>query len=639
MRNVPESISQKLPHLPETPGVYLWKGADGTVLYVGKAKRLRSRVRSYVGTEHAPTSKTRVLMEHAVDLETIVVPEEEHALILEHNLIKEHHPRFNVMLRDDKTYPYVKVTVQEVYPRVLVTRRVLDDGARYYGPFTDVGAMRHALNVVKRVFTVRSCRWNMPAEMPERACLDYHIKRCKGPCIGAQSVADYQAMIGEVVAFLDGKPDEVTRRVRQRMEAAASDLDFERAAELRDALRHLERFEEPAIIVDVEGNDRDVLGFARDGDDACVTLLKVRGGKLLARDQRFLEQAEGEPDATVLAAYLAGSYRALPERPAELLLPFAPEDLDLLEPALRPTRVLIPQRGLKRELLDLAEKNARHLLEEFKLAEDETEERAGDPVYELGRALGLAKIPRALVCFDNSTAQGKDSVGSVVWFENGRPRRSEYRTMRVKSVDEALGPDDFASMREVVGRYFRRRVDEGKPLPDLVVVDGGKGQLGAAHEALAALALSALPLVSLAKREEEVFVHGRAEPLRLSRRSAALRLLQQARDEAHRTAVGYNRKRRSMRTITSALLEIPGVGPAKRRELLRAFGSVEGVRAATVEQVAALKGFSAKSAAALLEALRATAPDRAHAPEASDRAHAAEPPAENSRPAEAPPES
>ena len=610
MRIVSDAISQKLPHLPDTPGVYLWKAADGTVLYVGKAKRLRQRVRSYVATDHEVTSKTRVLMDHAVDLETIVVPSEEHALVLEHNLIKEHHPRFNVMLRDDKTYPYVKVTVQEPYPRVLVTRRVLDDGARYYGPFTDVGAMRHSLNVVKRVFTVRSCRWNMPAEMPERACLDFHIRRCKGPCIGAQSQADYRAMIDEVVAFLDGKPDEVTRRVRARMEEASAALDFERAAELRDALRHLEHFEEPTIIVDVEGHDRDVLGFARDGDDACVTLLKVRSGKLLARDQRFLEHAEGESDAAVLSAYLAASYRALADRPAEVLLPLAPDDLDVLEVALRPTRVLIPQRGLKRELLDLAEKNARHLLEEFKLAEDETEERAGDPVYELGRALGLTKIPRALVCFDNSTAQGKDNVGSIVWFENGRPRRSEYRTMRVKSVDEAHGPDDFASMREVVARYFRRRVDEEKPLPDLVVIDGGKGQLAAAHEALASLALDALPLVSLAKREEEVFVFGRAEALHLPRRSPALRLLQQARDEAHRTAVGYNRKRRTMRTITSALLEIPGVGPAKRRELLRVFGSVDGVRSANAEQVAALKGFSPKSAAALLEALKASAPDR-----------------------------
>lgn len=614
MRTVPDAISQKLPHLPDTPGVYLWKDADGVVLYVGKAKRLRPRVRSYVATDHPQWSKTRVLMEHVADLETIVVPSETHALVLEHNLIKEHHPRFNVMLRDDKTYPYVKVTVQEPYPRVLVTRRVLDDGAKYYGPFTDVSAMRHALNVVKRVFTVRSCRWDMPAEMPERACLDYHIKRCKGPCIGAQTLADYRAMIDEVVAFLDGKPDEVMRRVQQRMDDAAATLDFERAAELRDALRQLERYEEPAIIVDVEGHDRDVIGFARDGDDACVVVLKVRGGKLLARDQRFLEQAEGDSDAAVLAAYLAGSYRTIDERAAEVLLPFAPDDLDVLEPALGPTRVLLPQRGLKRELLDLAEKNARHLLEEFKLAEDETVERAGDPVYELGRALGLSKIPRTLVCFDNSTSQGRDNVGSIVWFENGRPRRSEYRTMRIKSLDESHGPDDFASMREVVGRYFRRRIEESRPLPDLVVVDGGKGQLTAALEALTALGLTELPLVSLAKREEEVFMVGRAEPLRLSRRAPALRLLQQARDEAHRTAVGYNRKRRTMRTITSALLEIPGVGPAKRSELLRAFGSIDGVRAASEEEITALKGFSPKLAARVLEALRTSAPDRPELP-------------------------
>ncbi len=626
MRIVPDAITQKLLHLPDTPGVYLWKAADGTVLYVGKAKRLKPRVRSYVNSDHAESPKTRLLMQQVADVETIVVPSEEHALVLEHNLIKEHHPRYNVMLRDDKTYPYVKVTVQEPFPRVLVTRRVLDDGARYYGPFTDVGAMRRSLNVVQRVFTVRSCRWDMPAEMPERACLDYHIKRCKGPCIGMQTQAAYRGMMDEVVAFLDGKADDVRHRVRQRMEEAAERLDFERAAEMRDALRHLRDYEEPAIIVDVEGHDRDVVGFARDGDDACVTLLKVRGGKLLARDQRFLEQAEGEADGAVLGAYLAGSYRALPERAPEVLLPFAPDDLDLLEPALGATRVLLPQRGLKRELLDLAEKNARHLLEEFKLAGDEADERAADPVYELGRALGLQKIPRALVCFDNSTSQGKDNVGSIVWFENGRPRRSEYRTMRVQTVDEAHGPDDFASMREVVGRYFRRRVDEGKPLPDLVVIDGGKGQLSAAHEALDALALGALPLVSLAKREEEVFVHGRVEPLHLSRRSPALRLLQQARDEAHRTAVGYNRKRRSMRTITSALLEIPGVGPAKRRELLRAFGSIDGVRAASAEAVAALKGFSPRSAAVLIAALRATAPDRDAPERGSPAAEVSAPP-------------
>jgi excinuclease ABC subunit C len=611
---VPERVAAKLAHLPDTPGVYLWKDAEGTVLYVGKAKRLRPRVRSYFAADHGENPKTRLLVQRIADLETIVVPEETHALILEANLIKEHRPRFNVLLRDDKSYPYIKVTVQEPFPRVFVTRRLVSDGGRYFGPYTDVAAMRRALDVVKRIFTVRSCRWDMPKEMPERACLDYHIGRCKAPCIGLQSVEEYRAMIDEVVLFLDGRPDEVIRRVRERMEAAAEALDFERAAEMRDALTRLQRMEEPTVVLEVEGGDRDVVGYARDGDDAAVTLLRIRGGKLLARDHRYLEGVEGEADGAVLSAYLAIHYLAAPARARELFLPFDFEDRALVEEALADegstrgaaavgTRILIPQRGPKRELLDLAEQNARHLLEEFKLAGQEADERAADPVYDLARALGMEKIPRSLVCFDNSTSQGKDSVGSVVWFENGRPRRSEYRTMRVKSVEEEAGPDDFQAMREVVGRYFRRRQEEGKTLPDLVVVDGGKGQLGAAAEALDELGLEALPLVGLAKREEEIFVRGRSEPLRLPRRSPALRLLQQARDEAHRTAVTYNRKRRTLRTVTSELLRIPGVGPIKRRALLAAFGSLQGVREASVEQIAALEGFSEASAKRVLEGL------------------------------------
>src|SRR5919206_2891082 len=281
MAAVAESILEKIPHLPESPGVYLWRDADGNVLYVGKAKRLRSRVRSYVTNDQLTSVKTRALMQQAAGLDTIVVPSEAHALILEANLIKEYRPRFNIALRDDKSYPYIKVTVQEPFPRVFVTRRLLDDGAKYFGPYTDVGQMRRALNVVKRIFTVRSCNYDMPREMPERACLDYHIGRCKAPCILAQSKADYRAMIDEVLLYLDGRADEVTRRVRERMEEAAARLDFERAAELRDALKHLERLEEPTAVLEVEGGDRDVIGYARDGDDACVTIMRIRSGKLL----------------------------------------------------------------------------------------------------------------------------------------------------------------------------------------------------------------------------------------------------------------------------------------------------------------------------------------------------------------------
>src|ERR671935_3200941 len=389
MMEAPEHVALKITHLPDCPGVYLWKDAEGRVLYVGKAKRLRSRVRSYFGSDHVESVKTRALVRQVADLDTIVVPSEAHALILEANLIKEYRPRFNISLRDDKSYPYIKVTVQEPFPRVFVTRRLLDDGARYFGPYTDVGAMRRALNVVKRIFTVRSCNYDMPREMPERPCLDYHIGRCKAPCIFAQSLEDYRAMIDEVVLFLDGRADEVTRRVRDRMEHAAADLDFERAAELRDALRHLERLEEPTVVVEVEGGDRDVIGYARDGDDACVTIMRIRGGKLLARDHHFVENVEGEDDASVLSAYLVRTYLPSEERAPEVLVPFDFEDRPVLEESLRTTRVLVPQRGPRRELVDLAEQNARHLLEELKLGAMETDERASDPVYELQRELGL----------------------------------------------------------------------------------------------------------------------------------------------------------------------------------------------------------------------------------------------------------
>ena len=601
----PEAIAAKLQHLPESPGVYLWKDAGGAVLYVGKAKRLRARVRSYFAQDHFASPKTRHLVGRIADLETIVVPTEAHALILEANLIKEHRPKFNIALKDDKSYPYIKVTVQEPYPRVIVTRRLQGDGARYFGPYTDVGAMRRALNVVKRIFTVRSCSYDMPRELPERPCLDHHIGRCKAPCVGLQSREDYRAMIDEVTHFLDGKTEEVVRRVRGRMEDAAANLDFERAAELRDALLKLERLEEPTVVLEVEGGDRDVVGYARDGDDACVAVMRIRSGKLLARDHRYLDNIDGDPDTAVLSAYLARSYVTAEERAAELLVPFDFEDRELLEQSLPGVRILVPQRGPKRDLIALAEQNARHLLEELKLASSESEERAADPVYQLQRELGLTRVPRALVCFDISHAQGTDTVASMVWFENGRPKRAEYRKFKVESV---TGIDDFASMNEVVGRYFSRRLDEKRALPDLVVIDGGKGQLGAAREALERLALSDLPLIALAKRDEEVFVPGRSESIRLSRRSPALRMLQQARDEAHRFAVTFQRKRRSMRTVTSELLKVPGIGPVKRRQLLQAFGSVQGIRDAGESEVAKLPGFTADSARKLLEALAATSP-------------------------------
>src|SRR4051812_43907276 len=383
MSQFPDALLERISHLPESPGVYLWKDAAGAVLYVGKAKRLRSRVRSYVAQDHAESLKTRALMQQVRSVETIILPTEEAALVLEANLIKEHHPRYNIALRDDKSYPYIKVTITEPFPRVYVTRHLVNDGARYFGPYTDVAAMRRALNVVKRIFTVRSCNYDMPRVMPDRPCLDYHIGRCKAPCILAQTQGEYAAMIDEVILFLDGRTDEVIRRVTDRMALAADALDFERAAEFRDVLRKLERMEEPTLVVEVEGGDRDVVGYARDGDEGVIALLRIRDGKLLARDQQFVENLEEEKDGAVLSAYLVGPYRIGPERAREVLLPFPPDDDAVVSEALEKAKLHVPQRGPRRDIVELATQNARHLLEDARLAGDDApEERAADPVYE-----------------------------------------------------------------------------------------------------------------------------------------------------------------------------------------------------------------------------------------------------------------
>jgi excinuclease ABC subunit C len=619
---VASRLENQLKSLPARPGVYLFRDKAGDVLYVGKAKSLRPRVRSYFQQSSDARAAIRQLPERVADVEVIVTQNEVEALHLEQNLVKRHRPPFNVRLRDDKSFPYIKVTVQEPFPRVFVTRHLVNDGGRYFGPYADVGAMRRALNVVKRIFTVRSCNYDMPKVMPERPCLDYHIGRCKAPCILAQTQAEYAAMIDEVLLFLDGRTDEVITRVAERMELASEQLDFERAAELRDVLRRLERMEEPSLVVEVEGGDRDVIGYARDGDDATVALLRIRDGKLLARDQQFIENVDEETDAAVLTAYLVGPYRLGPERARELLLPFAPEDAEVVMSALENAKLHVPQRGSRRDIVELATQNARHLLEDAKLAgEEPPEERAADPVYELQRQLGLQRVPRSMVCFDISHAQGTDTVASGVWFQNGRPLRAEYRKFKIKTVE---GVDDFASMREVVGRYFRRRIEEAKPIPDLVVIDGGKGQLSAAQDAIAAAGLEDVQLISLAKREEEVFLPGRTDSVMLSRRSPALRLLKQIRDEAHRFAITFQRVRRSARTITSELLKIPGIGDARRRELLHAFGSLQGVKDATLEDIASLPGFSTKTAQKVKDAL---ADDRQ--PVAASAADVVDSPAEN----------
>jgi excinuclease ABC subunit C len=596
-----EALTRKLDTLPDGPGVYLWRDADGEVLYVGKAKNLRSRVRSYFATDFPDSPKHRLLQRRIADVETIVVVNEAQSLLLENNLIKEYQPRFNVRMKDDKSYPSIAVTVGEPFPRVIATRRRDIPKAKYYGPYTDVGDMRRTLGLVRRMFTVRSCPDNLPVERRERPCLDYHIGRCKAPCVGWQSAASYRAMIDEVIDFLDGRTVDLKARIRVMMHEASTREDFERAKDFRDTLKWLEQVETPATVDVVGTGDADVIGYARDGDDAVGALLRIRDGRVIGREHRFLENVDEVPDEEALGALLVQWYVPLPGKARRVMLPFLPAEMAGLDEILPDAVITVPQRGVGSRWSELADQNARHLLESLRMESFETEERVEDPVYLLGRELGMTTVPRTFICIDISTAQGKDTVGALVTFEAGRPRKADYRKFKIQGPGQQ---DDFAAIHEVVTRYFTRRLEEGKPLPDLVVIDGGRGQLGAALDALQALGLSHLPLASLAKRDEEIYLPGRSEPIRLPRRNAALRLLQRARDEAHRFGVTYNRKRRTQRTITSALLDIPGIGATKRRLLLTTFGSLAGVKAATVADIAALPGFSTTSAQKLLDALK-----------------------------------
>lgn len=597
----------RLAKLPTSPGVYLFRDERGQVLYVGKAKSLRPRVRSYFQREADLSAKNRELMKLVDDLETIVVGSESEALILEANLIKEHRPRFNILMRDDKKYPYIKVTVREPFPRVFVTRRVTNDGSRYFGPYTTVGPMRQALELIKRLHTVRSCRYNLPKEGPERACLDYHIGRCKAPCVGLQSEPDYRSMIDEIIRILEGETEALRADIETRMREASAALDFERAANLRDVVTGLDALARQQRVHKAQGGSFDVVAIARDGELGAGVVLKVRSGLLLGRTSQRFAEILNESDADLLASlvsrhYLSGGEAVSVDLPQHVLLPCDFQDRPLLAEILsdqsgRVVQVGVPQRGEKRRLVELAEQNARHVLEDRVTALAYASDRAEEALFSLQDELDLKVVPRLMVCFDISHIQGSDTVGSAVVFENGEPKRALYRHMKVKG---AWGNDDFRSMAEVVGRYFRRCRDEGRPIPDLAVIDGGKGQLSASVEALDALGLKDVAVISLAKREEEVFLPGRSAPVMLDRRNRALHLLQRIRDEAHRFAVAYNRKLRNKRTIRSDLGDIPGVGPKRQTVLLRRFGSLKGVKEATRDEIARVPGFSEALASRIL---------------------------------------
>lgn len=602
-----DHIREALAVLPEKPGVYLMHDASGKVIYVGKAVVLKNRVRSYFRNLASHTPKVRAMVEKIADIETIVTSSEVEALILECNLIKKYRPRYNIMLKDDKSYPYLKVTVQEDYPRLYVTRRQLRDGAKYYGPYADAGAMHATVKLLRGMFPLRTCR-NMNTERP---CLNYHIKRCLAPCAGLVTKAEYHNMIKSVCMVLDGRTTELERDLKKRMQEAAEEYAFEEAARLRDQLQAVERLNESQKAVTNNGGDMDVIGFGQDMTGICMQIFFVRKGKLLGRDNFFLHD-EGDAPIEVLTAFIKQYYNEATFVPKEILLPQLPEEAEkqlieswLSEKAQRRVELLRPQRGTKKELLQLAGDNAVKLLVERLRKGSLALKNDVEAAEELQKALGMEHPLERMDCFDISHTQGTETVASMVVFRNGSISKKDYRKYKIVSAEGK--PDDFKSMQEVVYRRYKDYED----LPSLVVIDGGKGQLSSALEVIRGLGLHDLPVVGLAKREEEIFKPHQSESILLDKDSAALHLIQRIRDEAHRFAITYHRKLRSKRNMVSVLDHVEGIGPKRRQELWKAFKTLEAMKAASVEELAAVESMNYAAAQTLYDFFRLDLPEKA----------------------------
>jgi excinuclease ABC subunit C len=599
---MPTSLQEKLENLPAQPGVYLFKDPAGEIVYVGKAASLRSRVRSYFQAGRPVDPRKGSMLEGIADLDLILTDSEMEALALENNLIKRHRPRFNVLLRDDKNHPYLKLTLSEEYPRLHVVRRVGDDGNAYGGPYIPASLGRKTAAVVHRVFGIRSCREVLNGRRG-RPCLQYQIKRCLAPCVAEVCALDrYQSAARDAALFLEGKTDEVVRHLREEMEQAAADHRFEEAGTRRDQIRSLERLEAPQKITTTELEERDIFGAFVEGERAALQVFAVRDGRVVSREGFLLENL-AEPER-VLASALQQYYSNGRYVPREVLIDSEIPDRELLQEWLTQrrgtaVRIHVPRRGEKERLQDLVFRNARLA---FELEWKNPRRQSQEILRALRDVLDLEVEPRRIECFDISNIQGSDIVASMVCFEDGVPKKSEYRKFRIRTVTGA--PDDFASMREVVTRRYKRLLEEGHDLPDLILIDGGKGQLGAAQGALEELGIGEQAIASLAKREEEIFRPERDEPIRLPRASPVLQLVQRLRDEAHRFAVGFHRQQRTARTLHSEIDDVPGVGPATRRKLLSRFGSVRGLKAATEAELAAVVG--SKVAAKIREHLAAS---------------------------------
>jgi excinuclease ABC subunit C len=606
---VPEHLRPILEAAPAKPGCYLMKDADGQVIYVGKAVDLRSRVRSYFHESASHSPKQQELLRSIDSLEWIVVGSELEALILEMNLIKRHRPKYNVRLKDDKRYPYIRIHWADSFPKVTVTRRVKEDGSRYFGPYTSVWAVHQTLDVLRKIFPYLTCDRVITGE-DSRACLYYDIKLCTAPCIGAIDRESYRGMIEDLARFLRGHTEPIVEKLERRMDAAAASLDFERAARIRDQLHAIEQVVEQQKVVSSDRVDSDVIAFARQGTDACVQVFFIRAGKLIGREYFLLDGTDLAEDRELVEAFVKQFYTEATHLPSRILLPTDIEEARIIERWLdsrrggKKVQLKVPRRGPKRKLVAMAAENAAETLASLRAQWEADRSRHVQALAELQRALELPEPPNRIECYDISNLQGTAAAGSMVVFEQGAPSKRLYRKFTIKSVE---GQDDLASMEEVLQRRFRRwriaREQAERPgvkldqafgmLPNLLIVDGGKGQVGRALRVLEAFGLAEeVPVVGLAKRHEHLYSPARAEPITLSQKSQALFLVQRVRDEAHRFALKQHRIQRRDLGIASLLDTVPGIGPARRNALLKAFGDLESIREASVGQLAAVPGIS-----------------------------------------------
>jgi excinuclease ABC subunit C len=603
---VSEQLAAKLSTLPTVPGVYIYKDVTGRIIYVGKAVSLRSRVRSYFQDAAGLTAKTRRLVAEISDLDFIVTDSEIEALILECNLIKQHRPRFNVRLKDDKRYPYIKVNWQNPFPKIEITRRMLRDGARYYGPFANSWAVVQTLDTLRKIFPYLTCDRVITGKDPS-PCLYYHIKRCSGPCIGAISQEKYRRDIDQICMVLEGKSEQALELLHDRMVDASDRLDYERAALFRDRIEALQRVIERQRVVSMAGEDQDVIAFAREDGDACVQIFFIREGKLLGREYFLLDGVGEEPPKEILGSFVQQFYDEAAYIPPEILVETSVEEKLILQEWLARkrgahVRLTVPRNPDKKALVEMAAQNAAETLAHLRAQWISDESHNLKALTDLQQALGLPEPPNRIECYDISNIQGTSATGSMAVFVKGTPRKSDYRKFRIKYTQ---GPDDFAMMAEVIRRRFKHllephettsapgaRVDSFALKPDLIILDGGKGQLSAATAVLKDLGITDVYAAALAKEREEIFLPGRSQPIILPAGTQALFLVQRIRDEAHRFAVEYHRTVRTKRGLASRLDEVPGIGPRRRQALLKHFGSLEAIRDATIEDLVAVPGIT-----------------------------------------------